>query len=70
MQILIQSVNFPTSEVLNEKIEKKMKKAFEKYPYILKGKVFLKVNLSNEEIISWTFGRGYFDFSFLKKIIA
>lgn len=43
MDIQIQSIHFPPSEALNDKIEMRLKKAFEHYSYITKGHVFLKV---------------------------
>lgn len=49
MKVLIQSVHFPPSEVLNQRIEKKLKKAFGKYPYITNAHVFLKLQGNEQE---------------------
>lgn len=48
MQIKIQFIHFSPSETLNQKIEKKLQKAFGKYPFIKKGNVFLKLQ-ENEQ---------------------
>ena len=49
MEIKIQSIHFSPSEVLNAKIEKKLVRAFSKYPYIKQGDVFLKLQGNDPE---------------------
>ena len=42
MQINIESVNFPPSEALNQQIEKKLNRAFQRYSYIKEARVFVR----------------------------
>lgn len=43
MTIRIQSVQFPPSETLDAKIKAKLKRAFDKYPYLTTCTVFLRL---------------------------
>lgn len=47
MTIRIQSVQFTPSETLDAKIQQKLKRAFDKYPYLTTCTVFLRLENDN-----------------------
>lgn len=49
MTIQIQSPHLKANEALNERIIAKLKKAFERYPYVTSCRVFLKVEQQANE---------------------